>query len=71
VLSIVKLKDTLGNLLFSTTKTFNPLGKEKVSGFLMLIVGAGPGLGWVLSCACIVKVKNKLDNTIIVFFMIL
>ena len=38
-------KLTRGNLWFSTTITFKPFFKVKVSGFLTLIVGAGPGFG--------------------------
>ena len=38
---------------------------------IYLITGDGPGFGCVRSCACIIKVKNKLDTIIIDFFIFL
>ena len=67
---MLRLNETLGSLWFSTTITFSPLGSVKASGFLILITGDGPDFGCVRSCACIIKVKNKLDKMIIDFFMI-
>lgn len=65
-----RLKEARGNLWFSTTKTLSPLGKEKVSGLLIFIVGAGPCLGCGLFCACIMKVKDKHKSKIVFFILV-
>ena len=69
-LSMVRLYETLGSLLFSTTKTFNPFFNSKVCGLPMFILGAGPGFGCGLSCACIESEINKLVAIMTIFFMI-
>ena len=60
-LSMVNVAETLGNLWFSTTKTFNPFFNSKVCGFPKFILGAGPGLGCtdLSTCAVTDTLKNK------------
>jgi hypothetical protein len=64
--------DTLGSLVFCTTKTFSPLGRANVDGCPILIAGAAAGCGALLLSTWANKLNGSRAKMIIDnFFMII